>query len=253
LSSQLIGAFLPCCFGEKLEHDAIELVRLLDTRKMSRSRNDDLAGTGDLGHEPVGDDLEVGDVLSADDHECRLPDFVEALGRRRICEPGNRAGRWIALVRGEDRLERTALFLPDMVPGARIEVGSEPDAQIQLDCLVDPACVEKRVLLLVVRIELRGLVPSERAVHEDERAQPLGMKERGVERGLPAERVPDKGRRLDLQVVEKRAQVVDVGEGAARERRLPVAARVVANDPVVLGEAVPLSVPEAAPAECGVQ
>jgi hypothetical protein len=148
---------------------------------------------------------------------------------------------------------RTALFLPDMVSGARIEVGSEPDAQIQLDCLVDLACIEKRVLLLVVSIELRSLVSSERTVHEDERAHALGMKERGLERGLPAERVPDEGRRLDLQVIEKRAQVVDVGEGPAREGRVPVAARVVANDPVVLGEAVPLSIPEAAPAECGVE
>ena len=106
---------------------------------------------GDLGRQPVGDDPEVGDVLIPDDYERRLPDVVEALRGRRIVEPSNWAGR-LALVCGKDRLERTALFLLDMFPGDRVDVGSEPHAQVQLDCLVDPAGVEKRVLLLVVRI-----------------------------------------------------------------------------------------------------
>jgi hypothetical protein len=45
-------------------------------------------------------------------------------------------------------------------------------------------------------------------------------------------------------MVEERREVVHVGERPARQRRVPVAAQVVANDEVPLGECADLAVPE---------
>jgi hypothetical protein len=111
---------------------------------------------------------------------------------------------------------------------------------------VDLPRLEERVLLLVEGVERgRAFVARERAVHEDEGADALRVLEREVEADPPAERVPHERGAPDPQMVEERAQILDVGEGTAWKRRLAEPAEIGADDPVALGERLELLVPEA--------
>jgi hypothetical protein len=88
---------------------------------------------------------------------------------------------------------------------------------------------------------------------EEKRPHALRVSQGKVDRDAAAEGVRDQARFRDPEVVEERAEVVDVGEGPARERRLAVAAQVEADDEVALGERLDLVVPEAPVAYARVQ
>jgi hypothetical protein len=96
-------------------------------------------------------------------------------------------------------------------------------------------------------------VPAEGGRDEDERPRPVRVLEGELERDLAAEGVADEGRGLDPQVVEEGCEVVDVGKRTARKRRLAVAAEVVADDEMAVGERGDLPVPEPPVAYRGVE
>jgi hypothetical protein len=95
-------------------------------------------------------------------------------------------------------------------------------------------------------------VARKRGVDENERGDPFRVREREVDDDPPAEGVPDDRGGADPDVVEERAEVVDVGERPAGQWRLSEAAEIRAEDEVPLGEDVRLRLPEPAVADPGV-
>lgn len=96
-------------------------------------------------------------------------------------------------------------------------------------------------------------MPAERRGDEHERPRPPGVLEGEVERDLAAEGVADDAGALDPHVVEESGEVVHIGERPTGQRRVPVAAEVVADDAVPLGERRELPIPEPPVADGGVE
>jgi hypothetical protein len=79
------------------------------------------------------------------------------------------------------------------------------------------------------------------------------VRESDVDRDAPAEGVRDQRDAVDAEVVEERADVVDVGERPAGQRRLSEAAQVRADDAVDFRKGLELAGPEAPVADARVQ
>jgi hypothetical protein len=244
--------------AQEAKCDPVELVRCLERRQMGRVHGDAL-GPGDLPGQELADYSEVGLVVRADDDERRRPHLAEARPGGRVA-PGDRPWRRGRPISREDRLERPALHRGQAFP----DVGRhrsrflahpvEPGADAQRDGLVDLPGVEEPVLLLVEGIERgRPFPPGQGGSDEEEGPGALGMDEGEVDGDAPAEGVGDEARLGEVQLVEQRAEVVDVGEGPTRKRRLAVAAQVGSDDEVLLGECLDLAVPEPPVADARVQ
>jgi hypothetical protein len=219
----------------------------------------DALGCGDLTDEELADGSEVGLVVRPDDDERRRRHLAEARAGRRLA-PGDRSRERGPLVGREDRLERQALHRGQTLA----DVGRhrrrfrahpvQPGTDVQLDGLVDLAGVEKCVLLLVQGVERGRPFPAGQGGRdEEEREGALGVGQGEVDRDATPEGIGDEARLGDAQLVEERAEVVDVGERPTRKRRLAVAAQVGSDDEVLLGERLDLAVPEPPVADARVQ
>jgi hypothetical protein len=142
-------------------------------------------------------------------------------------------------------------------PGHRRRSASlpvQPRPQVELDRLVDASGVEQRVLGLVEGVQRgRALEPGQRRRDEDEGADPLGVREREVDRHPAAERVPDHRRALDAELVEKRPGVLHERERPCRERGGAEAAQVRAHDQAARRKRLELAVPQPPVANARVQ
>src|SRR5215471_5515544 len=71
-------------FFQEIQHDAVELIRLLHMRVMSRPGNDNLLRASDTLLQYAGGLNDLWRILVADHNQCRYPDLREPVDRRRF-------------------------------------------------------------------------------------------------------------------------------------------------------------------------
>src|SRR4029450_7072653 len=97
--------------GEKPGPEPVELVRPLHARHVGGAFDRRAAGAGDLPLQPIGKQMDVGDVEPADEHERGYGDLAEA-----VADIENE--RFFLRVRApfDIQLQRTALHLATLAP-----------------------------------------------------------------------------------------------------------------------------------------
>src|SRR3546814_3343391 len=93
--------------------------------------------------------------------------------------------------------------------------------------------------------------PGDRRRHQEDAGGAAGMGEREVDGDAAALGAADERRLVDVEPVQHRQQVVDVGEGLSLSARLAEAAAVVGDDAMAWRELVELRLPHAAVGDAG--
>src|SRR5580765_95692 len=194
--------------------------------------------------EPLGDHVDVFDVLVAGDDECRDGDVAEPLRGRGI-EPrhpqvimtlrllegmtlhldGELANRWIDLVQG--------------AAGTR-----DPEVDVQVHGTFDVAALESGFLFRAVGLNpFRPLVVVDAGADEHERRHALGRIEGKLERGPATKRGAHNRRLRDACSIERFSDGSSVRDWIRLDLRVPESRQVDADDRVRLRKGVKLRFP----------
>src|SRR5580765_8693103 len=194
--------------------------------------------------EPLGDHVDVLDVLVAGDDQCRDNDVAEPLRGRGI-EPirpqvvmtlrllegmtlhldGELANRWIDLVQG--------------AAGTR-----DPEVDVQGYGTFDVAALESGFLFRAVGLNLfRPLVVVDAGADEDERRHAFGRIERKLERGPATKRGAHDRRPCDACTIERFSDGSPVRDRIRLDLRVSESRQVDADDRVRLRKGVKLRLP----------
>jgi len=223
---------------EELEHERVELIRLLHVGDVRSLRDHCPARAGNSVRELARRPQNLGLVELADDHEGGTSDLGQARRGRRL-----EWSVWAGIGNGELNVEGASLHLPHAPPDVRIDLvrlprrAVDPRAQVQLDRTSDvfrlhqPLLLGERPLDLIRPLEIAQSRPDE---HES--VDPGRMLERELERYPAAVGGADQARSVDPQVVEQVVQVADRRERAAMELAVSEAAQVVPDDAVAAAD-----------------
>src|SRR5262245_20880404 len=238
--------------AEERDHRPGEARRILHRREVRDPGELREPRAGDLVREEPRDPAEARLVERADEDERRRPHVREALAATLRQPPPLRLGVLV--------VEREPLHLEDALTERRVDVllaagrPIEPRPHVDPGRLVEVAALEGLLLLLPRRHQALVVLPAvDPRVDEDEVVDPVGVRESEVERHVAAHRDADHVRALDPERLEQGGGVRRVDERAVRERRLPVAAEIAADDAEPLGERGQDVVPHAPVGDPGVE
>ena len=223
-----------------------------------------VGGPGDHGAEGLGQRLDqmvaalldMGKVGIAPDHLGRQVELAEA-------PVGRGAGRWVPLARflgpEGNAVHLQEEFAQRAGDAALLAGGTvKPEPGLQLVHAFDVAVR----LGLVQQVDHGGhgggivrrlRLAAHRGGHEEQTGHPARVGQGVVDGDAPALGAADQHRLADLQIVQQRAQVMDVGKALDIVAGLAEAAAVIGHDAVGLRKAAHLRLPHAAVGDAGMQ